>query len=296
MLHAKFQAVGPSQEALLKLEKSTENNDVQLAAAAQILKLDLSDSTISSLATQDTHETEITRPAPKEEWVLRWLLKRFKVATYRVQPLSFVLLRKLLRRVSRRAIAATFVEYKFAQLLKDIVDDLDNAVFKSLRDGTGRSPSGSETSETVEGSPVRSKKRKRGNDGDEDIEMHDACHTDPQTDTAIAAYIQFLDALHLLTSLVNGHSDHGNVSQFHLQQSLRLEPVCAAQILGKLLRFSAALMVRFTTERQTGQLAQLLKTTTACFSIWDLKKSSTNGAEKESINVSYSYILGRISI
>jgi nucleolar pre-ribosomal-associated protein 2 len=273
----------------LKLEKSTENTDAQLAAAAQILKLDLSD---NSLLSTDYDSCEvIARPAPKEEWVLRWLLKRFKVATYRVQPLSFVLLQRLLQRISRRAIAATFVEYKFAQLLKDIVDDLDSAVFKLFRDGTGRIPSGSETSDTVDGSPVhskKSKKRKRGNDdaGGEDIEMYDV----GETDSAVAAYVRFLDALYLLMSLVNDQGNRGNVSQFHLQQSLRLDPAFVAQILGKLLRLSAGLMVRFTQEKRRDQLLQLLKTTTACFSLWDLKKSGINGVEKNSINVSYFHL------
>ncbi|OKL64514.1 hypothetical protein UA08_00814 [Talaromyces atroroseus] len=284
---APIRAVGPSQEALLKLEKSTENTDFQLAAAAQILKLDLSDNALL-LPDCDSREV-INRPAPKEEWVLRWLLKRFKIDTYRIQPRSFILLQKLLQRISRRAIATTFVEYKFAHLLKDIVDDLDNAVFKSLRDGTGRILSGSETRETVDGSPVqskKSKKRKRGNEdvgGGEDVEMYDV----GETDSAVTAYVRFLDALYSLMSLVDDQDNRGNVSHFHLQQSLRLDPAFVAQILGRLLRLSAGLIVRFTQEKRSDQLLQLLKTTTACFGLWDLKKSGINGVEKNSINTAF---------
>ncbi|EEA25687.1 hypothetical protein TMatcc_006083 [Talaromyces marneffei ATCC 18224] len=280
---------GPSQEALLRLEKSTEDSDRQLVAAAQILKLDLSD-TASPLPSPDAFEL-ITRPAPKEEWVLRWLLKRLKTATYRVHPRSYILLQKLLQRISRRAIASTFVEYKFAQLLKDIVDDLNNAVFKSLSDGITRSPSDSETSETVQGSPVRSKKRKRGNDNagaDDDIVMHDAGSGDSQSEHAVLAYSRFSDALYVLMNLVNDQSDRGNVSQFHLQQSLRLEPAVLAGILGKLIRLSGGLAVEYVQEKQSDQLLHLLKMTTAYFSLWDFKKAGINSADKSSINTAFS--------
>ena len=273
----------------MKLEKSTEDSDRQLAAAAQILKLDLSD-TASPLPSPDTLEV-ITRPAPKEEWVLRWLLKRLKATIYRGHPRSYILLQKLLQRISRRAIASTVVEYKFGQLLKDIVDDLNNAVFRSLPDGVHRTSSDSETSETVQGSPVRSKKRKRGNDNadaDNDIVMYDAGNGESQSDRAILAYGRFSDAFYVLMSLVNDPSDRGNVSQFHLQQSLRLNPVVVAEILGKLIRLSAGLIVEYAKEKKSDQLRHLLKTTTAYFSLWDLKKAGINGIDKSSINVSLS--------
>jgi nucleolar pre-ribosomal-associated protein 2 len=271
----------------LKLEKSTEDTDRQLAAAAQILKLDLSD-TGSPLPSPNTLEL-ITRPAPKEEWVLRWLLKRLKATTYRIHSQSYILLQKLLQRISRRAIASTFVEYKFAQLLKDIVDDLNNAVFKSLSDGIARTSSDSETSETVQGSPVRSKKRKRGNDNagaDNDIVM---CDAGSGVERAIHAYSRFSAAFYVLMNLVNDQSDRDNVSQFHLQQSLRLDPAVAAEILGKLTRLSAGLIVEYAKEKKSDQLRHLLKTTATYFSLWDLKKAGINGIDKSSINVSRPY-------
>lgn len=272
----------------MKLEKSTEDSDRQLAAAAQILKLNLSD-TASQLPSLNTFEL-ISRPAPKEEWVLRWLLKRLKTTTYRVHPRSYILLQKLLQRISRRAIASTFVEYKFAQLLKDIVDDLNSAVFKSLPDGINWTSSDSETSETVQGSPVRSKKRKRGNDSagaDNDIVMYDAGNGESQSERAILAYSRFSDAFYVLMGLVNDQSYRGNVSQFHLQQSLRLDPAVLAEVLGKLIRLSAGLVVEYAKERQSDQLRHLFKTTTAYFSLWDLKKAGINGTDKSSINVSF---------
>lgn len=274
----------------MKLEKSTEDSDRQLAAAAQILKLDLSD-TSSPLPSSNTIEL-ITRPAPKEEWVLRWLLKRLKTTTYRVHPRSYILLQQLLQRISRRAIASTFVEYKFAQILKNIVDDLNNAVFKSLSDGANRISSDSETSETVQGSPVRSKKRKRGNDSadaDNDIVMYDAGNRESQSERAILAYGRFSDAFYVLMNLVNTQSDRGDVSQFHLQQSLRLDPAIAAEILGKLIRLFAGLIVEYAKEKKSDQLQHLSKTATVYFSLWDLKKVGINGIDKSSINVSRPY-------
>lgn len=273
----------------MKLERSTEDSDRQLAAAAQILKLDLSDNS-SPLPSLDKLEL-ITRPAPKEEWVLRWLLKRLKTTTYRVHPKSYILLQRLLERISRRAIASTFVEYKFAQLLKDIVDDLNNAVFKWFPDGVHRTSSDSETSETVQGSPVRSKKRKRGNDNasaDNDIVMYDADNGESQSERAVLAYSRFSDAFYVLMGLATDQSDRGNVAQFHLQQSLRLESAVAAEVLGKLIRLSAALNVEYVKERKTHELRVLLKATTAYFSLWDLKKAGINDIDRSSTNVSFS--------
>lgn len=110
---------------------------------------------------------------------------------------------------------------------------------------------------------------------------------DTHTDVAVSSYLRFMDALYLLMSLANVRDDRGDVSRFHLQQSLRLDPAFVAEILGKLLRISAALMVRLTKLERNDELRQLLETTTASFGLWELKKSGINGVEKNSINVSY---------
>ncbi|KAF4978593.1 hypothetical protein F66182_17342, partial [Fusarium sp. NRRL 66182] len=176
-------------------------------------------------------------------------------------------------------------------ILKNIVDDLNNAVFKSLPDGANRTSSDSETSETVQGSPVRSKKRKRGNDSagaDNDIVMYDVGNGESQSERAILAYSRFSDAFYVLMNLANAQSVRGDVSQFHLQQSLRLDPANAAEILGKLIRLFAGLIVEFAKGKKSDRLQPLLKTNTVCFGLWDLKKVGINGIDKSSINTAFS--------
>ncbi|KAH8698459.1 Urb2/Npa2 family-domain-containing protein [Talaromyces proteolyticus] len=276
-------AVGSSQEALLSLEKSTANSDTQLNNAARIIKLDLLSSTDLAHTKPDLN----TKPAPKEEWVLRWLLKRFKSKPYRLQPLSYVLLQKLIQRIPPKAIAVIFTDYKFSQLVKDIVEDLENAVFASLRDDTVKVPvpSGSETSTTLNQSPIRSKKRKRGENTanrDEDILGFQ------QPRAAVDAYVNFLDFLFVLTTLVNSHENSGSVSQIHLRQALRTESAFVAPILGKLFRASAYLVAEFAKEKRSSELQRLIKASTAVFILWELSRSNVDGTGKNNVNVAFS--------
>lgn len=276
MIHS--QAVGPSHEALLNLEKSTASPDAQLDQAAHILRLDWSlDST--DPITHTKKSSEETRPAPKEQWVLRWLLKRLKTKPYRIHPRSFILLQKVVQRLPRKAVAVTLVDNKFPQLLKDIVDDLDSAVVQSLQQDSP--PSGSETSATLDRSPVRPKKRKRDSDvGNEDGQNRS------QTAVVVAAYVSFLGSLYTLTALAKGRENNADISQIHLKQSLRTEPVLIAPILGKLLRLSARLVAKFARDKNTSELQHLLKVTTAAFALWDFKKQNVGGNEKNDFNVS----------
>ncbi|CRG89679.1 DNA repair protein RAD50 [Talaromyces islandicus] len=273
-------AVGPSQEALLNLEKSTASPDAQLDQAAHILRLDWSlDATDAAVYLKKSPEA--TRPAPKEQWVLRWLLKRLKTKPYRIHPRSFLLLQKLVQRLPRKAVAVTLADNKFPQLLKDIVEDLDSAVVQSLQQDSA--PSGSETSATLDRSPVRPKKRKR----DSEIE-NQAGQNAPQPAVVVSAYVSFLGSLYTLTALAKGRENNADISQIHLKQSLRAEPVFIAPILGKLLRLSARLVAKFAKEKNGSQLQHLLKVTTAAFTLWDFKKHNVSGNEKNDFNVSFS--------
>lgn len=271
----------------MKLEKSTEESNKQLDAAAQILKLDLSVPAVK-LSDLDTCQP-VTRPAPKEEWVLRWLLKRLKIGSYRTNPRCYILLQHLLQRISRRAIASTFLEYKFSQTLTDIAEDLHNAVFLALRNGTNHGSSHSETSETIQGSPLRSKKRKRGQehvDADDDIVMDDAANNEVHARRALVAYTQFSYSFYILMNLVNSRDETGDISHFHLHQSLRMDPAMVAQTFAKLMRTSAGLAVEYAKEKRDDDLLTVLKTSTSYVSFWEMKRSGVKGIDENTINVS----------
>lgn len=116
--------------------------------------------------------------------------------------------------------------------------------------------------------------------------MYDVGNGESQSERAILAYSRFSDAFYVLMNLANAQSVRGDVSQFHLQQSLRLDPANAAEILGKLIRLFAGLIVEFAKGKKSDRLQPLLKTNTVCFGLWDLKKVGINGIDKSSINVS----------
>lgn len=71
--------MGPSQQAIVKLEQSQEPIEGQLASACHILRLDP-----SSLVTAESCQDEISRTQQttsflgREQWILRWLLGRFQ--------------------------------------------------------------------------------------------------------------------------------------------------------------------------------------------------------------------------
>jgi hypothetical protein len=172
----------------------------------------------------------------------------------------------------------TLADNKFPQLLKDIVDDLDSAVVQSLQQDAV--PSGSETSATLDRSPVRPKKRKR----DSEI-ANEAGQNAPHPAVIVAAYVSFLDSLYTLTALARGHENNADISQIHLKKSLRAEPMFIAPIFGKLLRLSARLVAKFAREKNASKLQHLLKVTTAAFTLWDFKKQNADSNEKNDFNV-----------
>jgi nucleolar pre-ribosomal-associated protein 2 len=290
-----LQAVGSSQEALLQLEKDTAGSAIELNNAAQILGIDLTLCASSHGAAFDLQYFQI-ESAPKEEWVLRWLLKRLKIKSYRLDPASFVLFEWLLHRVPRRAIAVTLTEYKFLTVFKDIVIDLEQCVFDLLRDRNGglhAERSDSESSHTLGGSPVR---KRPGTDikGGRKRKRTEATSPEPKPsmESAVIAYLRFLNFLHSLMSLVHQTTDHDTNSQLHLQQALRTEADFAGSVLGRMLRLSARLLIELSTKGKGAEIQSLLHGTTAVFGIWDLNKSNINNSASNAGNVSPSVTIG----
>ncbi|EFR00577.1 hypothetical protein MGYG_03582 [Nannizzia gypsea CBS 118893] len=122
----------PAYQALLALEKGTSGSSIeQLEEAARIAGVDLESCGLSFYA--DDSEPPLITPAlsaPKEEWVLRWLLKKLKGPAdepneYRNNARSWILLRLLFGRIPIRSLAFTLNESDFLGLLRDSLVTLD---------------------------------------------------------------------------------------------------------------------------------------------------------------------------
>ncbi|KAJ6026254.1 hypothetical protein N7444_013933 [Penicillium canescens] len=142
-----------SQEALLRLEKGTASPTTQLHEAAQILGLDL---TLCESHPEVHRDVRIqTNATPKEEWVLRWLLKRLRSGkNYRVDAASFLLLRQLIDLISPKNLAAILKDQKFLSILFETIADLEADIFAGLGNGIAALSSDSDSSQTPAGSPT----------------------------------------------------------------------------------------------------------------------------------------------
>lgn len=117
---------------MLALEKGTSGSPIeQLTEAARVVGVDFEDYDLDLFA-GDGELPSITpaHSAPKEEWVLRWLLKKLKGPSdisneYRNNGRSWILLRILFMRIPIRSLAFTLSENDFLGLLRDSLVGLD---------------------------------------------------------------------------------------------------------------------------------------------------------------------------
>ncbi|KAL4895887.1 Urb2/Npa2 family-domain-containing protein [Aspergillus ambiguus] len=279
-----------SQEALLRLEKGTASPTTQIYEAAQIIGLNLS--LCASHPQINRTPTAPLHAAPKEEWVLRWLLKKLKTGkNYRVEPASFLLLRQLIDLIPTKTLATTLKDQRFLSILNNVVADLEDDIFVGLENGsTELLPSDSESSRTLSESPnqtgdqnKKGTKRKRVGADDQD-----AMDIDEQPRTPTSCFLTFIRALDCLYSLVAflGRSvgvEDAAIS--HLKHALKGEPQSAAVTLGKSFWIAAVATSQFSHARKTTDLQHLLYVFPAILELWELRSNrlvdSDSGAGNE---------------
>ncbi|OJJ49936.1 hypothetical protein ASPZODRAFT_163974 [Penicilliopsis zonata CBS 506.65] len=287
-----------SQEALLLLEKDTGSPATQLAEAATIIGIDL---------TLCTSHPEINRPAhaprnaaPKEEWVLRWLLKKLKTAkNYRVDATSFLLLRQLIDLVPTKALATTLRDQKFLGILNNILNDLWEDVSAMI--GT-QAPepghSGSESSHTLPGSPInngdshkkKGTKRKRTRDEEEEDDDHDAIAIGEEPQPPASCFLvltRVLDCIYGLVALVNKQSALERAENAYLKHALKGEPDSLGLLLGNAFRLATVAATHLSDRQKTTDLQHLLYVLPSTFDLWDLRSSRQDDGENKSSNDSF---------
>ncbi|KAI9792724.1 MAG: hypothetical protein M1816_001823 [Peltula sp. TS41687] len=121
--------MGPSQQALVRLEQSQEPSEEQLIAACHILQLDP-----SSLESVERCEDEISRIQRttiflgREQWILRWLLGRFQAkgnagASVRSEPKAWRLLELLMHRIPLAIVARYLNTHKYLEFFHETLQD-----------------------------------------------------------------------------------------------------------------------------------------------------------------------------
>ncbi|KAL4786361.1 Urb2/Npa2 family-domain-containing protein [Aspergillus varians] len=274
----------PSQEALLRLEKGTASPNIQLNEAAQIIGLDLSLCASHPEINRTPHVP--THAAPKEEWVLRWLLKRLKAGKdYRVEPASFLLLRQLIDFIPPKSLASTLKDQKFLAILDHVITDLTDDVIAGFGNGTDEHPpSDSESSRTLSessranGRKGTKRKRTSGNE-------KDAMDVDEQPRTPNLCFLTFtrlLDCLYSLVTLANQTDGANETTRSHLRHALRGEPKPVAITLGKSFTLASFAISQFHRERQTTELQHLFYVLPALLEIWEWRSHRQDGSDQSS--------------
>ncbi|KAJ5082444.1 hypothetical protein N7532_011487 [Penicillium argentinense] len=277
-----------SQEALLRLEKGSDAPTTQLHNAAQILGVDLK----LCESHPETHRIAQAqgKAAPKEEWVLRWLLKKLRNGkNFRVDPNSFLLLRQVIDRVSARNLATILKDQRFLSVLCDTVADLEADISVTSGGGVPISSPESDSSQTLASSPPANdgrgshgtkRKRNEGNDTD-------AMDLDEQPQNPASCFLTFIRALDCLYGIVtltqltltsdeNAHS--------LLKLALRGEPEVVARLLGQSFQLSAVAITQFSHARKTTDLQHMLYVLPAMLEMWELRSYGQDDKDHKASN------------
>ncbi|PGH17592.1 hypothetical protein AJ80_04771 [Polytolypa hystricis UAMH7299] len=273
-----------AQEALQKLEKDTTDPATQLREVAHTVGIDLDQyarrSWSNELARLTTTTKNTTTSAPREEWVLRALMKKLKASAgqeqgdnnnYRLHENSWHLLRALFDRIPSRSLAIILHDNKFLQILKDTLVEIGNRrTCTDARPGLGDRQT-SDSSATLQGSPVlsspkRGKKRKRG---DPDAESS-------VTGSWVDVFLSVLIAIRTLVAQIQ--HDASGPANSQLQVVLRGEPQIVADILSHSFESSAAIIKEWGQGSAVKTEEQLLSSLVAILELWRLRSDRLDDA------------------
>lgn len=285
----------PAYQALLALEKGTSGSPIeQLTEAAKITGIDFEDYNLDLFAS-DGELPSITPAysAPREEWVLRWLLKKLKGPTdisneYRNNSRSWILLRILFMRIPIRSLAFTLSENDFIGLLRDSLVGLD---FSSGH----ASPYDQVEYNSKAGSPL---KRKPDSDSSKPIRKR------TRTDGPIAktkseeesshhdtflAIIESVNTIIKLTELIPQSKD---VLKAQLKLVLRGSAETSAIIMGKACSYAQSTINRMKDVTTTSFPRRLHTSLVSVLEIWTLRSDHHENGSTASSNVcSFFHIL-----
>lgn len=289
-------------EALLELERSQEPFSELIIQAADIVKIELfASATALQLASSTDHVERQLGFSGKEEWVLRWLLKKLDApnAGARLDPRTWSFMASLVERIPVENAARILTGHN---LLHTLEQSLTAALAEAraagrshaslLGGGQGRihdASDGSKSSSTVAGgpaagSPKGSRKRKRSGP-----RVENDSPTVAPTQAGRVIRTLFHSIVSLLGRLVcmskTPSSEESDLAGQYMTAVLRTSPDRAASLLGTALSAAEFLMLdeRYSfPETTTTGLSPLVP----FVGVWEYRSVSTDDLSGRASNVS----------
>ncbi|MCJ1381820.1 hypothetical protein MMC17_004931 [Xylographa soralifera] len=254
-LCAQAAATNDLQQRVTALDRSTEHFSIQIAEAYSLLNVDF-DSAGSTYSQAGAEEEARIGFTPKEQWVLRWLLKRFEGDTVQVgspcsEPKAWILLRIVVARLPLTVTARLLSAHKFMSTVQKTLDWLysyisnDHPVALASNDEhLPKAPRSRESSSstTVQEMPrvasKKSKKRKRGQPDSESLTAEEVPVLDP-----ILLYIAICGALSQIEVFTNDKPGEAeNFAIEHIKAAIKTPIEQSAKILGNSLNILAQII------------------------------------------------------
>ncbi|GBF65942.1 hypothetical protein TMEN_8660 [Trichophyton mentagrophytes] len=285
----------PAYQALLALEKGTTGSPIeQLTEAAKITGVDFEDYNLDLLA-GDGKLPSITPAysAPKEEWVLRWLLKKLKGPTdisnaYRNNSRSWILLRILFMRIPIRSLAFTLSENDFLGLLRDSLVGLD---FSSGH----ASPYDQVEYNSKAGSPL---KRKPDSDSSKQIRKRTRtdgpiAKTKPEEESShYDTFLAIIESVNTIIKLTEQIPQSKDVLKAQLKLVLRGGSETSAIIIGKACSYAQSTINHMKDVAATPFPHRLHTSLVSVLEIWTLRSDHhENGSTASSNEIFVSHAL-----
>ncbi|RDW64953.1 hypothetical protein BP6252_10604 [Coleophoma cylindrospora] len=149
-----------AQEKLVQLEKDAAPFEDQLAEAARFIGVTLDELYSSNPGFSDGQKSTLSALHGREEWLLRWLLKKLqspKDAIARKSASAWRIFRYVIQQIPLPSVARMLNERKFMTILQQTLDEIlsmNNTTHTPIENV-------SDSSSTIQESPKTSKKRKR---------------------------------------------------------------------------------------------------------------------------------------
>ena len=304
--------MGPLQRALVELEESQRSFRTQITEACRILHLDLNVlSTNEGCQKSIAQITGLSDCVGREEWVLRWLLKRLQDrggigSQARFDAQAWRLLRILFYRLPLSTTTRILNAHKFLRFLDlssldehekardtvpstvSILSDHRPASHTEIKDSASNSSSTVVDSPDV--LPIRSRKRKRPGSS-----VGASSTGSKLSDDGAGAWDRVYAALKVLATLIQfskGSFQHPHLAQNtydkeYIKSALRSDPAAAATFLGH--SFGLILSGLISCEAPSllhPDLSQLMEILTAAVDMWHLRSGLVDDVEGSVSNVS----------
>ncbi|KAI4196870.1 MAG: hypothetical protein LQ350_006290 [Teloschistes chrysophthalmus] len=266
---------------ILSLNDSTSPLVEQIETACKILDIELEGSS-------EGPEIARKRPGsqgPREEWALRWLLKKLETAesnspSVLLELKVWLLFGELIPRLPLTNLARLLRDHGFLNIIQNTLKSLadamgrdGNSVHEALQSPTTRSNGSSSeagsSSATIDADETERRSKKRNRDGTykERSSVTSALDLRP-------AFCRLCGVLRQLQAFVQDES-HGYAVE-HLKMALRAPTEQAANIFGRFLTVAYSLFLKDPTARAYEQSIPLKESIESSIHIWKSRSVSTN--------------------